>query len=1196
MSDSDHNPDVPTVSGTPNGTRRPAPASAEPPPEVPGYRITGRLGEGGMGTVWRAEQLGTRRDVALKILVAGTLGATRARRRFEREVELAAGLTHPNIARVYDSGLQRGAYYYAMELVDGVPLDAFVQAHPLNARQILGLMRRVCRGVQHAHQHGVIHRDLKPSNILVGRDAQPRVLDFGLAKLSEAGGLEVTQAGEVAGTPAYMAPEQAAGKTDQISTRTDVYALGVILYRLLTGRPPHDLEGTRYEVFRRIAEEEVVRPREARGSLDADLEALLLKALAKDPEQRYASAGELAADLTHYLSGEPLTARTPTTWYFLGKRARRYRWPLTLAATVLLVVVGTAAYSYVRIGRALMTARAARTRAESALRRADSERARAVEAARRERSAREALADKQAELITARNEADRQAQSERDAREQAQRALALAEQQRRRAEQQAEKARLALEAKERFRSEARREADAARRAKIATSQQELRAAQSKDKADRAVYARRISQALAALKAEDVREARRLLDACAGPHPGWEYRYLHKVALAYRRLTVGGRLHAMALNGDANLLAVAGDGAGGGLTIWDLSHESRLARWQGAYRRVALSDDGRWAAAAGEEGLSVREVQTGKEVFCIDREGGCVRAMAFRPGTATLLTGLAERQEDPHGHTYTYGQWRLSSYGFPGGRVVPINWGNPVRYLSPCGRFAVQGPRPSQRDIRLLDLPRRTSSRVSSLWLPDPRKRSQPVISVSADGEHIAVAVRRQIQLLQRTTAHGSSSWSRPQSLGGLDEITSLQFSPDGSRLASGYTNGAVELWSVARQKPVGTLALHDTAVTDLRFMPDQRGLITCSVDGDVALWRESSLAPHVIRLPKGGRPIGVGDGSYLAVRDGPGLMIVNMVNGDVAWTCQNLASALGMEKLTQAAIRSMAWSPDGTVAAVGAWGDHSGFVRTWSFDRRSSQGSLDLPWSVQAPATLSPDGRYLVAFDRHGRLCVFDLSHRRVTWQVLQSVVRHATDFRRPASDRHGLWGHVAVAFIGDEPKIAVTDGRTALLLTTDNVQPVRAVRVDGGVQAKHVAICRAERTAACIGSDGSLYAFSLTTGDRILHLPPDQARRLVTLSPDGRRLACATQDGIIRLRDATYGYELLTLSDAQGTAEHLAFTPDGNHLVIVCAASSDVAGSRSDAHVVYAYHAPRQSVVGMKPVGDSVRPRPSTAPSTRPQ
>ena len=248
----------------------PGGSSGEPRgvPEVGGYEILEFLGEGGMGAVWRAVQSSTRRQVALKLLTRTTPGSHKAHTRFEREVELTARLQHPNIARLYDSGAYRGVYYYAMEVIDGVPLDQYVEENRLTQRQTLKLMRTVCEAVQHAHQCGVIHRDLKPSNVLVTSDGHPHVLDFGLAKacLEKDWRLPETTDGGAVGTPAYMSPEQAAGHGEHLDTRTDVYSLGVILFCLLTGESPHDLSGTRYEVLRRIAEEEA-RPKTSEFAL-----------------------------------------------------------------------------------------------------------------------------------------------------------------------------------------------------------------------------------------------------------------------------------------------------------------------------------------------------------------------------------------------------------------------------------------------------------------------------------------------------------------------------------------------------------------------------------------------------------------------------------------------------------------------------------------------------------------------------------------------------------------------------------------------------------------------------------------------------------------------------------------------------------------------------------------------------------------
>ena len=329
----------------------PADDGAESPPRIGGYEILSRLGEGGQGTVWRAVQLSTKRQVALKLLSRGRLGSSKVRARFEREVELAARLRHPNIAEVFDSGVCGGVYYYAMALIDGVALDEYVEANGLDQREILGLMQTVCQAVHHAHQRQVIHRDLKPSNILVSQDGQPYVVDFGLAKalLEEGSGITLSLEGGFMGTPPYSSPEQAAGRHREIDTRTDIYALGVILYQLLTRQSPHDLSGPLPEVLGRIMHEDVRRPREISRAVDRDLEAVLLKALERNQDDRYASAAEMAQDLQSYLHGEELAARAPMTLDHLRRAVARYPVALGIGLTLVALLIDVVVIGTVRI-------------------------------------------------------------------------------------------------------------------------------------------------------------------------------------------------------------------------------------------------------------------------------------------------------------------------------------------------------------------------------------------------------------------------------------------------------------------------------------------------------------------------------------------------------------------------------------------------------------------------------------------------------------------------------------------------------------------------------------------------------------------------------------------------------------------------------------------------------------------------------
>jgi hypothetical protein len=262
--------------------------------------------------------------------------------RFEREVELAARLNHPNIARIYDSGVHQGLYYYAMELIDGVWLDVYVKEHNLSLPQVLQLMRGVCDAIQHAHQSGVIHRDLKPSNILVTSDGRPHVVDFGLAaaiaREDEAG--TVSLDGEVTGTPAYMSPEQAAGRRERVDTRTDVYSLGIIFYKLITGGFPYDVNTSMLQTLQNIRECDPIRPSQLVRHLDPDVEAIILKALDKEPDRRYQSVAELKGDIERRLEGLPVCARSASSLYLLRKIIVRHRYTSMVAALLAAIVLG----------------------------------------------------------------------------------------------------------------------------------------------------------------------------------------------------------------------------------------------------------------------------------------------------------------------------------------------------------------------------------------------------------------------------------------------------------------------------------------------------------------------------------------------------------------------------------------------------------------------------------------------------------------------------------------------------------------------------------------------------------------------------------------------------------------------------------------------------------------------------------------
>lgn len=371
------------------------PRSPAIPHRIGKYEIVSVLGEGGMGIVYEARQEDPRRTVALKV-IRTALPSRETFRRFRHEAEILAQLQHPGIAHVYEAGfasigpdddLQVELPYFAMELVRGKPFREFAYDRRLSIHGRLSLMAQVCDAVQHAHEKGVIHRDLKADNLLIEGSGQPRILDFGVARLITPVGdtaTRHTRAGEIIGTLAYMSPEQVSGDSSRVDTRSDVYSLGVILYELLAGHLPHDLRNLPLaEAARRIREVEPPGLASVQRAFRGDVQTIVSRAMHKDRARRYESPAALASDIRRHVRHEAIDARRDSAAYVLLRSAQRYRWPLAAGCAFVLGLAGFAAYAW--------------TQAESNR-----------ELAARERTAREVAQGAQAQADAARIDADRQ--------------------------------------------------------------------------------------------------------------------------------------------------------------------------------------------------------------------------------------------------------------------------------------------------------------------------------------------------------------------------------------------------------------------------------------------------------------------------------------------------------------------------------------------------------------------------------------------------------------------------------------------------------------------------------------------------------------------------------------------------------------------------------------------------------------------
>ena len=410
------------------------------------FRILGVLGEGGMGTVYRAEQDHPRRIVALKVLRADRISAAMLQR-FEHEAKALGRLHHHGIAQIYEAGTfetESGVHpYFAMELVDGLPLSDFIAARDPDVASRVGILIRICEAVDHAHRRGVVHRDLKPANIIVTEGeasssgsssgftgsggAQPTILDFGIARITDSDRQATTihtDVGQLLGTLAYMSPEQVAAEPDTIDARSDVYAIGVIAYEMLAGRPPLEIRDKALHEAVRIIRDEDPKPLSSVNRMfRGDLETILAKAMEKERSRRYESAAAFADDLQRYLRDEPVSARRPSTLYQIAKFTRRHRALVVGSGIVFMALVAGIIGTGIGFARAVESGKLAEERAEQSQLAGEAERTQRELAERRERDL-QRVGDFQAMLLYELNPQEMGAEIVQDLRDQMEASLA----------------------------------------------------------------------------------------------------------------------------------------------------------------------------------------------------------------------------------------------------------------------------------------------------------------------------------------------------------------------------------------------------------------------------------------------------------------------------------------------------------------------------------------------------------------------------------------------------------------------------------------------------------------------------------------------------------------------------------------------------------------------------------------------------
>ena len=1030
------------------------------------YELLKVLGEGGMGIVYRARQISLNRSVALKMIKASRFPSADEVRRFHNESEAVARLDHPNIVPIFEVGQYEDQHYFSMKLVAGESLDKRPRDCLSNPRRAAELVAKIADAIHHAHQRGILHRDLKPANILIDSEGQPHVTDFGLAKRVE-GDSELTRSGAILGTPAYMAPEQASGKRGTVTTSTDVYGLGAILFALLAGRAPFG-GTTVLDVLEQVRERTPDSPRKSNPRVPRDLEVICLKCLEKDPPRRYASAHALAGDLKRWLSGEPIAARP------VGNAARLWMWchrnPIVAGAANL----ATAALVFAAV-MSLLYARQQARLAETKTLYGDEQNRRATDQAQAAERLQYSLADSNRRLAMLHFE-------------RAQRAFDSGQ----------------VNHGLRWLVECWRYSVSAND----------RAWQHLAEANLALWRYYCPELKGVLShPSEVRcvtfspDGRKILTGSEdGTARLWDVTTARPIGQV---MLHGSRVSSLAfspegktvLTGSVDKTARLWDAATGLPVGKPLEH-------QDAVYAVAFSPDGKMVlTGCWDSTARLWDVATAKPIGQPLRHSQPVTSVAFSPDGKAVLTSSV----------FTAHLWDAVT-------TQPI--GQPMQHIHRPGSGA---PLFSPSGNTILTNAPRLWNAATALPISKPLKPFGVVTSMafSPDGKTVLTGSSdRTARLWDATTAEPIGHHMDHQA-----EVSSVAFSPDGKTVLTGSHDDRARLWDAATGLSIGHPFEHQAAVTAVAYSPDAKTVLTVSGDNTARLWDAATAEPigqpledrdrvtFALYSPDG-KTILVGSSppSTARLRDATSLRPIGqpIINQDYI---NSLAfSPDGKTLLTASRNTARQWDAD-TAKPIGQTMWHQGrvMVARYSPDGRTIlTGGSDCAARLWDASTGQPVGQPLMhegavrygAFSPSGKTILTGSEDKTARlWDVAtaqpigkQMVHRAPVTWAAYATD-----GKTVLTMAGDTARL--WDSASALSIG-------KPLKHQGAVSS--MAFSPDSKTILTGSTDNAARLWDATTGEPISRpLRHGAGVQRVTYSPDGTILITGSEDGTARLWDA---------------------------------------------------------------------------------